>query len=62
MIYRGGENVSNIYLKQMQRLGLNPKQYATLIDMPYEVVKDFIYEREGEYDMTIKELLRMVIG
>ena len=58
MIYRGGENVSNIYLKQMQRLGLNPKQYATLIDMPYEVVKDFIYEREGEYDMTIKELLR----
>jgi len=50
--------MNNIYVKQMQRLGLNPKQYAELIDIPYEVVKDFIYNKEGEYKMGLKELLR----
>lgn len=48
----------NIYRKQMQALGLNAKQYAKLIDMPYEVVKDMIYQKEGEYSMEIGNLLR----
>ena len=50
--------MNNIYVKQMQRLGINPKQYAELIDIPYEVVKDFIYNKEGEYKMGLKDLLR----
>ena len=50
--------MNNIYTKQMQKLGLNPKQYAELIDIPYEVVKDFIYDKEGDYKMGLKELLR----
>lgn len=50
--------MSNIYAKQMQRLGLNPRQYAELTDMPYEVVKDFIYDKEGDYKMGLKDLLR----
>ena len=49
---------TNIYRRQMQELGLNPKQYAKLIDMPYEVVKDMLYDKEGEYSMEIKGLLR----
>lgn len=48
----------NIYRKQMQDLGLNTKQYAKLIDMPYEVVKDFMYDKEGDYSMDIKDVLR----
>ena len=48
----------NIYRKQMQELGLNTKQYAELINMPYEVVKDIIYDKEGEYSMDIKNILR----
>lgn len=48
----------NIYQRQMQQLGLNPKQYAELINIPYGVVKDFIYEKEGDYEMGLKELLR----
>jgi transcriptional regulator with XRE-family HTH domain len=51
-------NQVNIYRKQMQELGLNTKQYAKLINMPYEVVKDIIYDKEGEYSMEIKNLLR----
>jgi transcriptional regulator with XRE-family HTH domain len=50
--------MSNIYVKQMQQLGLNPKQYAELIDIPYEVVKNFIYGKEGEYEMGLGDLLR----
>ena len=50
--------MTNIYLRQMQELGLNPKQYAKLINIPYEVVKDFIYGREGDYNMGLKDLLR----
>lgn len=50
--------MNNIYTKQMQKLGLNPKEYAELIDIPYEVVKDFIYDKEGDYKMGLKELLR----
>ena len=42
----------------MQELGLNPKQYAKLIDMPYEVVKDMLYDKEGDYSMEIKKILR----
>jgi len=49
---------TNIYRKQMQDLGLNTKQYADLIGMPYEVVKDVIYDKEGDYSMEIKNLLR----
>lgn len=49
---------TNIYRKQMQELGLNTKQYAELIEMPYEVVKDIIYDKEGDYSMEIKSLLR----
>lgn len=49
---------NNIYRKQMQQLGLNTKQYAKLIEIPYEVVKDFIYDKEGRYSMEIKNLLR----
>lgn len=48
----------NIYRKQMQELGLNTKQYAELIGMPYEVVKDFLYDKEGDYSMDIKSILR----
>ena len=50
--------MNNIYVRQMQGLGLNPKQYAELINIPYEVVKDFIYNKEGEYKMGLKDLLR----
>lgn len=49
---------SNIYHKQMRELGLNVKQYADLIGMPYEAVKDVIYDKEGNYSMEIKSLLR----
>ena len=50
--------MSNIYLKQMQRLGLNTKQYAELIEIPHNVVKDFIYEKDGEYEVGLQDLLR----
>lgn len=50
--------MTNIYVRQMQQLGLNPKQYAELINIPYGVVKDFIYGREGDYEMGLKDLLR----
>ena len=50
--------MNNIYVRQMQGLGLNPKQYAELINIPYEVVKDFIYNKEGDYKMGLKDLLR----
>lgn len=49
---------TNIYRKQMQQLGLNVEQYAKLISIPYEVVKDVIYDKEGGYSMEIKKLLR----
>ena len=49
---------TNIYRRQMQELGLNPKQYAKLIDMPYEVVKDMLYDKEGDYSMEISKILR----
>ena len=45
--------MSNIYMKQMQELGLNPKQYAELISIPYGVVKDFIYGKEGDYEIDV---------
>lgn len=48
----------NIYRKQMIELGLNTKQYAQLLEMPYEVVKDIIYDKKGDYSMGIKDLLR----
>ena len=51
-------NQTNIYRKQMQELGLNAKQYAELTGMPYEVVKDILYNKEGDYSMEIKDLLR----
>ena len=50
--------MTNIYVRQMQQLGLNPKQYAELIEIPYGVVKDFIYGKEGDYEMGLKDLLR----
>lgn len=53
-----GAEMSNIYLKQMQKLGLNTQQYARLIDIPYEVAKDFIYNKEGDYKMGLRDLLR----
>lgn len=49
---------TNIYRKQMNKLKLNAKQYAELTGMPYEVVKDIIYDKEGDYSMEIKNLLR----
>lgn len=49
---------TNIYRRQMNELGLNTKQYAQLIDMPYEVVKDMIYDKEGNYSMEIGKILR----
>ena len=49
---------TNIYRGQMQELGLNTKQYANLLDIPYEVVKNIIYDKEGEYSMEISKLLR----
>lgn len=49
---------TNIYRKQMKELNLNTQQYAKLIDMPYEVVKDIIYDKEGNYSMEIKNLFR----
>lgn len=51
-------NQLNIYRKQMIKLGLNTQQYAQLINMPYEVVKDIIYDKEGDYSMDIKNILR----
>lgn len=49
---------TNIYRRQMNELGLNTKQYSELIGIPYEVVKDMIYDKEGDYSMEIKNLLR----
>lgn len=49
---------TNIYRKQMKELGLNTMQYAKLLDVPYEVVKDMIYDKEGDYSMEVKNLLR----
>ena len=51
-------NQTNIYRKQMNKLNLNAKQYAELTGMPYEVVKDILYDKEGDYSMEIKNLLR----
>ena len=51
-------NQLNIYRKQMIKLGLNTKEYAQLINMPYEVVKDIIYDKKGDYSMDIKNILR----
>ena len=51
-------NQTNIYRKQMNKLKLNAKQYAELTGMPYEVVKDILYDKEGDYSMEIKNLLR----
>ena len=48
----------NIYIKQMKKLGLNTKEYSKLIDFPYEIVKNIIYNKEGEYGMDIKNILR----
>lgn len=42
----------------MLSLGLTTKQYAKLINIPYEVVKDVIYGKKGEYSMEIGNLLR----
>jgi len=50
--------MTNIYQKQMNKLKLNAKQYAELTGMPYEVVKDILYNKEGDYSMEIKNLLR----
>ena len=50
--------MTNIYIKQMKRLGLNVKQYAQLLNMPYEVVRDFIYRKEGDYSMGITDMIR----
>lgn len=50
--------MTNIYVRQMQQLGLNPKQYAELIEIPYGVVKNFIYGKEGDYEMGLGDLLR----
>lgn len=50
--------MTNIYQKQMNKLNLNAKQYAELTGMPYEVVKDILYNKEGDYSMEIKNLLR----
>lgn len=48
----------NIYEKQKKKLGLTTKEYAQLLNMPYEVVKDIIYEKEGDYSMEVKNVLR----
>ena len=48
----------NIYEKQMKDLKLNPKEYSELTGIPYELVKDVIYDKEGNYSMEIKEFLR----
>lgn len=48
----------NIYEKQKKKLGLTTREYAQLLNMPYEVVKDIIYEKEGDYSMEVKNVLR----
>lgn len=48
----------NIYEKQMKDLNLNPKEYAELTGIPYELIKDVIYDKEGNYSMEIKDFLR----
>lgn len=52
---------TNIYRRQMQELGLNTKEYAELLKIPYEVVKDIIYDKEGDYSMEVKDLLRQTM-
>ena len=48
----------NIYEKQKKKFGLTTREYAQLLNMPYEVVKDIIYEKEGDYSMEVKNVLR----
>ena len=55
-------NQLNIYKRQMLKLGLTTKEYANLLDMPYEVVKDVIYDKEGDYKMVIKDFLGFQFG
>ena len=54
-------NQVNIYRRQMNELKLNPRQYAQLINMPYEVVKDFLYDKDGNYSKEIRDTLREIM-
>ena len=47
----------NIYKRQMLKLGVNTYEYSKLIDMPYDIVKNYVYEKEGDYDMNIRNIL-----
>lgn len=47
----------NIYEKQMKKLNLNLKQYAKLIDMPYDIVSNLVNERD-EYNMNVANVLK----
>lgn len=43
----------------MQELKLNPYQYSKLVDVPYEIVKNVIYDSDvGGYNMEIKNFFR----
>jgi len=43
----------------MQELGLNPYQYSKLVGIPYEIVKNVIYDSDvGGYNMEIKDFFR----
>lgn len=47
----------NIYKRQMLKLGVNTYEYSKLIDMPYDIVKNYVYDKEGDYDMNIRNIL-----
>ena len=48
---------TNLYYKQMKKLGLNTKQYAKLINMPYDVVLELLEGKEN-YKMSVTDILR----
>ena len=51
-------NCVNIYQRQMKKWGLTVKEYAKLLDVPYEIVKNIVYNKEGVYDKDMEEFLR----
>lgn len=48
----------NIYKRQMEKLGLSLEQYSKLMDIPIEITKKIINEKEVVKDMNINNFLR----
>lgn len=48
----------NIYKRQIEKLGLSLEQYSKLMDIPIEITKKIINEKEVVKDMNINNFLR----